>query len=494
MSTTSETLDLIKAATSLATGDALQKTINTSTGLVNFDLQAPAKNLYPVITPIRNRLPRVPGNGGIATNWRQVSATTGSGVKSMPWVPEGQRSARMSYVTANKSAPYVTLGEEDTITEEAINAARGFEDAQARMTMRLLQQTMIKEEMAILGGNASIALGTPATPTLSASGAAATLPTLTYDVAVVALTLEGYLAASLASGVTQALLITGADGKTFTLNGGSSNKSAVATQAIVLGQHLFASTPVINGAIAYAWFIGAAGAAKLEAITTINSLDFSTALVGTGQAISAITIDASRNASLAFDGLFSTAFNSGTAYIKTQATGTAGLGTPLTVGNRRNVTEIDVMLKSMWDNYRVSPSVLYVNSQELQNITNKVMNNSSNPIYYAADQGNPYAVVANGVVTGYFNPFVANGISTIIPIVLHPNIPAGTILSWCENLPAQYQNNEVPNVAELHVRKDFIQTYWPVVTRSRDTGVYVEEGLAVYAPFAMGLITNIGNG
>jgi hypothetical protein len=493
MNTNQQLLDSIKKALGDST-NSLQKTITTSTGLVNFDLQAPAKNLYPVITPIRNRLPRVQGRGGIATNWRQVSAIVGSGVKSMPWVPEGQRSGRMSYVTANKSAPYVTLGEEDTVTEEAINAAAGFEDVQSTMTMRLLQQTMIKEESAIIGGNASLALGTPAAPTLTASGTGATLPALTYSVIVVALTLEGYLAASLSTGVVQAQAIVGADGKSYTVNGGSSNKSVAATQAATLGQTLFASTAVVNGAVAYAWFTGAAGSEKLEAITTINSVSFAGPLLGTGQPATAITADCSRNASLAFDGIFSTAFNSGTAYIKSMATGVSGTGTPLTVGNRRNVVEIDTMLKSMWDNYRLSPTVIYVNSQELQNITNKVMNNTSNPIYYAADQGNPYAVVANGVVTGYFNPFTTAGNNVVIPIMLHPNIPAGTILAWAENLPAQYQSSEVPNTAEIHVRKDYVQTFWPQVTRSRDTGVYVEEGFACYAPFGIGMIVNIGNG
>src|SRR5579864_3515296 len=35
--------------------DRLEKTISTATGLVAFDLQAPAKNLYPAATPLRNR-------------------------------------------------------------------------------------------------------------------------------------------------------------------------------------------------------------------------------------------------------------------------------------------------------------------------------------------------------------------------------------------------------------------------------------------------------
>jgi hypothetical protein len=50
------------------------------------------------------------------------------------------------------------------------------------MTFRLLQKMMLKEEMAILAGNASLSLGMPVTPTLSASGSGATLPSGTYIV------------------------------------------------------------------------------------------------------------------------------------------------------------------------------------------------------------------------------------------------------------------------------------------------------------------------
>ncbi len=491
-----ETLALHKAMMGESVVNDLQKTISTSTGLVNYDLQAPEKNLYAFLAPIRARLKRVPGKGGIATNWKAVTGFTGSGVKSMPWVPEGQRSARMSYTTAVKAANYVTLGEEDSITEEAINAAEGFTDAQAGLAFRLMQGTITKEEYALIAGNASLALGTVGTVTTSASGTGSTLPgaPTTYDVVCVALTMEGYLAASLSGGVQQVVAVTGADGKSFNLNGGSSMRSATATQAITLGQHLFASVAPVVGAVAYAWYIGTVGAAKLEAITTINSLDWSTPLAGTGQLFSAVAADCSRNANYAFDGLLTTAFTSGgIAYTKVMATGVSGTGTPLTAGGRRNVTEIDVMLKAMWDNSRLSPTVIFVNSQEMQNITNKVMNSNTSPIF-AANASEPYAVTGNGYVTGYFNPFTAGQGGVVIPIVLHPYLPAGTFLALCENLPAQFQNSEVPNVAEVHVRKDYRQTFWPQVTRSRDVGVYVEETLAVYAPFGIGVVSNIANG
>jgi hypothetical protein len=163
MNPTQDTLDLVKGALR-SPSDQIAKTISTGTGLVAFDLQAPAKNLYPFVTPIRNVIPRVGGGTGTATNWRQVTALIGSGFDAMGWVPEGQRSGQMSYATASKSASFVTIGEEDAATYEAISAGRNFEDIQSRMTFRLLQKMMLKEEMAILGGNASLQLGAPATP------------------------------------------------------------------------------------------------------------------------------------------------------------------------------------------------------------------------------------------------------------------------------------------------------------------------------------------
>jgi hypothetical protein len=173
--TTQETLGLMK--------DSLSKAVTLATGLSAYDLQAPAKTLYPVITPLRNALPRVARtNPGDAARWRTISSLTGSGFDAMGWVPEGQRTASMSYSAASQVAPYLTLGEEDSVTFEAEAAAQGFEDIDSTATLRLLQKTMRKEETALLGGNASLALGTPAAPTLSAAGTGATLPSATYSV------------------------------------------------------------------------------------------------------------------------------------------------------------------------------------------------------------------------------------------------------------------------------------------------------------------------
>jgi hypothetical protein len=500
--TTQQTLELMKSALAKSSDD-ISKTVNTGTGLVAFDLQAPSKNLYPVNTPIRNRMPRTGGGTGTATNWRVVQAIVGSGFDAMGWVAEGQRTARMSLTTATKAASYVTLGEEDQVTFEAINAAQTFEDVLATETMRVLQKCMLKEEMAILGGNASLALGTVGTVTTSTSGSGATLPTATYNIICVALTQEGFKnsAVSLA-GVATSQTITGADGNTYVLNGGSSMKSASATQAIALGASLFVSVAAVVGAVAYAWYIGVgAGNEVLQAITTINSYAQSVPLTAGTQNATAVTADKSQNAALAYDGLITTAFKAGSfgAIVNTLATGTAGTGTFLTASGKGTCNEVDNLLYQMWNLYQVSPSVLYCNGQELKNLTTRVMTGTSAApllqIQVKADDAamNPYQLVAGGNLAYYFNPFAMGG-GIKIPVLIHPNLAPGTIVAYCEDLPMQYKSNNVPNTAEVKLRQEYYQLQWPLRTRAREFGVYCESVLAVYAPFAIGMITNIGNG
>src|ERR1700742_2091862 len=103
---TQETLARTKQAlrSPMSKEEALAKGVTVSTGLVYYDLQAPAKNLYPVITPLRNAIPRVSRpHYGDSAKWKQIAGITGSGYDAMGWVPEGQRSGTMSYTSTQKS-------------------------------------------------------------------------------------------------------------------------------------------------------------------------------------------------------------------------------------------------------------------------------------------------------------------------------------------------------------------------------------------------------
>ena len=290
--------------------------------------------------------------------------------------------------------------------------------------------------------------------------------------------------------------VTSNDGQgAYTLNGGASNKSAAATQGVTLGQTLSATVPIVNGAVAYAWYVGAAASETLQAITTINSATFAVALTGGRQAATVIAADYSLNAT-AFDGLVTQAYkNTGTAYINALATGVAGAGTQMTAVGDGEVTQIRDMLKGMWDNNRVSVTKIYVHSQELTSLTKLVLAGGAASLVRmntSATEGGPADVryTAGAVVGWYFNPYGADG-GRMIPIILHPNMVAGTIFGYAENLPATYMSNETPMVAEVLLRQDYYVEKWPKTSRTQFYGTYCQEVPAVYAPFCLAVITNI---
>lgn len=494
-----QALDFTKSAMAkeMDTGE-LRKSVNLATGATYYDLRAPSLLFSPTITPVRNSLKRTKRQfPGDAAHWKAITGLTNT-PNLMGWVPEGRRAASISYTMDPKSQTYATLGTEDSVTDEAKFAAEGFEDEEALIQMRSLYKTMQIEECALLHGNASVALGTPTTPTLAAAGSGSTLGTATYSVIVVALAALGYLQSSLAGGVIQSVSITSNDGQgAYNVNGGSSQKSAAGSQAVTLGQALNCTVPVVNGAVAYAWYVGLSGSEKLEAITTINSASFTAPLAGTHQAATAITADCSLN-STAFDGLVTQAYkNNAVAYISTLATGTAGVGTQLTAVGNGEIAEVRTMLRSMWEQNRVSVTKLYVAAQELSSLTKLVLAGGSSPLLRintdaSALDGSPASVkvTAGAVVGWYFNPFTADG-GRFIPIIIHPNMCSGTIFGYAETLPATYMSNECPTVAEVLLRQDYYVEKWPRTSRTQFYGTYAQEAVAVYAPFCLAIITNI---
>jgi len=494
---------MVKAASdalerNVAVPEDLTKTVTTSNGIFGVDLSAPARNLFPTLTPLANMLGRnVRINPGNAFQYKQILAISGSGYNFFGFVPEGQRAGRMSYTTTPQSIGYATLGEEDSVTDEAVSASNGFENLLASAALRVLLKAKTKEEAAIIGANNSLALGTAPTPTLTASGSGATLPALTYSVIVVALTQMGYQNSTLTGGVATSQTVTGADNKTFTINGGSSMKSAAATQAVTLGQALNASVTPVNGAVAYAWYVGASGSETLQAITTLNSVSFIAPLAGSRQAATAVTADCSTDTK-AFDGFLATTFKNsvaGNAQVMTLPTGTAGVGTQLTSNGYGGVNEIDAFLKNAWDLYRIGYNTMWVSSQELKTITKlSLTGTSSSLLKYQinADQTGAagFELTAGGVVMWYTNPYSVDG-SARLQIKIHPNLAPGTIMFTTDSLPPWYVSNETPTIAEMILRRDWHVEDWARVTRAKEMGVYAQESLAIYAPFCTGLMTNI---
>jgi hypothetical protein len=493
---TQETLNLIKMAQQNPSSDLAKAWVQAGSavsGITAYDLEPVAKQLYPVITPLRNTIPRTSGKGGIQANWRGITGINTNSLSA--GVGQGNRGGVIATTTQDYIAAYRSLGLEDNVTFEADLAAMGFDDVKALAVEGLLRSMMIQEERIILGGNSSNALGTTPTPTLSTATTGGTIANAAaFSVICVALTHEGFLNSSVAGGIPAAISRTNADSSVDSYGGGSAQKSANATIATTGSgtSTVTATVAAVRGAVAYAWFTGAtAGTETLSAITTINSVTFTAAATGTQTAASLPSSDNSKN-TLIFDGLMNFAFvAANNAYFASQPTGTGGIGTPLTSDGAGGIVELDVMLKSFWDNFRLSPSVLFMNSQELLNIGKKILAGSSNAaqrFVFNAEQG----VIAGGtMVRSYLNKFSMNG-AVEIPIMLHPNMPPGTILAHTEKLP--YPLSNVTNVAQIRARRDYYQIEWPLRSRKYEYGIYADEVLQHYFPPSLGVITNIANG
>jgi hypothetical protein len=309
--------------------------------------------------------------------------------------------------------------------------------------------------------------------------------------------MHGYLASAVsATGVVGLVTVTTATNNSFTYGGGAGIKSNVATTGALVGATnvISAYVPATTGAVAYAWFVddGASGAIKLQAITTINSVRLTSLSTAYQTMTTQWDADHATNA-YAYDGILYQAFASGSnAYIKKLATGTPGTGTPLTSDGAGGIVEIDAMLESLWVNYKLGPTVMWVNAQESRNLTKKIL--GAGGIYHFVTQ-NPSGELGNltgsGRVRTYINKFGLAG-QVEIPIEIHPYLPPGTLVAYTERLPYPLPN--VANVAEMRLQRDYYQMEWPMRERKYESGVYFNGVLAHYFPPSIGIITNIGNG
>jgi hypothetical protein len=462
-----------------------------TSGLTFYDLEVGAKFLYPILTPLRNSIPRVSGKGGIQAAWRAVTAINTTSMRV--GVSGGNRGGVQAIATTDYTASYKGIGIETNVDFEAQYAGQNFDDIRAIAGKVGLETLMVGEEIMILGGNTSVALGTTGTPTAVASGTTGTLLTQTLSVICVALSLDALVNGSVSGGIQASITRTNADASSDTFGGGSAQKSAAATASVVTSSAntVAATVAAKSGAVGYAWFWGPGGSELLGAITTINSLVITALATGTQTAASLPSTDQSTN-SLAFDGLIYQALKPGSnAYVAVQPTGTAGTGIPLTSDAAGGIVEIDAALKSMWDNFRLSPDTLWVNSQEALNISKKIVAGSTTAAQRFVFETVQNAIGGGIMVRTYLNRFSMQG-GSVIDIKVHPNVPAGTILMTTKALP--YPLSGVGNIIQIRTRQDYYQIEWPLRSRKYEYGVYADQVLQNFFPPSMAVITNIGNG
>lgn len=456
---------------------------SATSGLTAYDLEGPAKLFYPVLTPLRNETPRTSGKGGIQANWRAITGVNTS--KINPGVSEGNRGGVVAVTTADYLAAYKGIGFESSASFEAQYAGETFDDVRMRAQQAGLHSLMLAEEKLMIQGNGSLALGTTGTPSLTQATTGGGLSNGTYSVIAVGLTADGYFRSTVAGGLLQTYLRTNADGSSDTINGGIAQKSAAQTIVVNGGgstQLITATVAAQRGAVAYAWYWGTAGAETLGQITTTPKTTIGAAATGT-QLASALTATDYSVDSLVFDGLVTQALKSGSGSYWLDLGGAV-----LTGDGVGGIKEIDAVLKSQWDNYRLNPEVMWVSSQQAKDIRALIMAGQSNGALrfnIDARQG----MIAGGLaVQSYLNEYGLNG-ATDIQVRQHPFLTPGTIMFTQKTLP--YPMNDTPNVYQIRARQDYYSIEWPWRSRKYEYGVYADEVLQLYFPPAIAVLTGI---
>jgi hypothetical protein len=503
-----EVLALIKASQKINVGDPLIKAFtgpsNAVQGINNYDLSPGAKILYPVTTILRNMIPRVVGGVGIQANWRSITALNPSNMAF--GVSDGQRGGNMDQTVANVLAAFAHFSLENYVTLDANLAAQGFDDVRSLATTMLLQAVMEQEEKLILGGNFNNTLGTCATPTGVVSASGGTLATsATYSIICVEVTYDGMLQSTFptSTGSGASLVYTGglvklpyvrsnADGTTDTINGFAGQKSAASSAQNVTGPNgSITATVVPSGkALGYAWFVGAtAGTEKLFTITGQPSV-LITALNATGQAASAgFASDLSANA-LNYNGLLTQIMTSGSGSYVTDLNNAFMTAT---TGGSGGIAQIDNAIVSMYQNFRLVPTDIFMNGVDQINARNKILAANTNmaPFFLAGTAGgNDNQVMGAAQFKAYQNP-IGFGNQTL-RVHAHPFLPQGTILLYSDKVP--YALSNVAQLLRIYLQRDYFQTEWPVITRKYTYAVSFDGVLQNFFPPAFGVIKGVGNG
>ena len=442
---TEETLAAIKKATT--TG------INTGTGIVSYDLMDIVR-LIPVVTPFREKVGRRGSTDGNSfAIWRAIMNVNASQPRPTP----GLDNAGSAIVISEQDfqSKYQPVALRNTVTQDALDLGKGYDDVYAEATMQLLNQVLIGEEKELLGAQ-SFALAQPPVPTIvnSTTGGSIAAST-TIEIGVAARTGTGYYYGGNSRGRATAPITT--TGSTTTVAAFTFTATLAANQPVSVLPDISSVLPTINTAADN----GSAGTGEFDGFLASLAGDYNAA----GQWVTPGT--ATSNPSVFQDG--------------------GGAALSLTGGS---VTQIEQLFLSLWNQVKCSPTALMVNAVQAQNIANLILGTNSAVTYLQTDSSGRINVTAGGRVGQVVNT-PAGGVT--VPIEVHVALPPGTIVARTDRVPWPQAN--IAATLEVRTLRDMTQFDYGVPSSSggprKDFEIRSVEAFVNRAPVAMGAIANI---
>lgn len=436
-----------------------------TTQLIPYDLEAPAKEMYPKFTPIRNELSRVKGQGG-SREYKRINGVTNSGLGGVPDVSPFfnsetastafgpinlRRGAKIQYNADDKVIPYVEMGFSDMVTSKAQFAGVGFEDIRQLSQHSLLWAHLLGEEKALLFGRGSAtgyagAMAQPAAPTLSTAATGGTIPAATYSVRITAR--SGFGETTATASVTQAT-----SGATSTLT------VTLPAAGLPLGANIYigpAGTEVLQGT-------GMAG----------QAIVFTSIAAGTA-AVPGANTSADPNA---YDGLLTNTLALG-GYIK-------ALNAPL--GSTAPGVDFQSAFLSLWNSVYADPDEVWLTAAIRNALGNQLLGSSSSNYRVDLQAAQNGGTVIGQMVAGILNH--SSPTSKMVDLRVHPYMPPGVAHIRSTTLP--FPDNNVGETSQVVAVQDYMSVAWPQIQFTHDESTYWFGTLINYAPAWNGIITGI---
>jgi len=469
--------------------------MQTGLTITPYSLESPAYNLWPVVTLLRNRIPRRVV-GGTGMHYKKLTAIDTA--EDYGFVAEntdttaGTVTGRAGFLKMSEvdgSATFKTLGLDNFLTVQQQFGGKSAIDgadfnSEELWTLALLQAVMMREEKAMLGANATAltaaAIGTPTkTGITQAATATGSLSASTnYYIKVSALTLKGYRqgAQGKNSGGTDS------PGET---DGTSEATIATAGSGSAGDTSLTIGWNAVKGAVAYNVFAGATTGASVKYNQTVTT---NRAVVGanatattaatpikTSGAYLCNAADLSADTS-GYDGLISLLENASGGYYKTLD------GAALTGDSKAGCAEIEAAFAYFFTKL-ISPTTIYCSAAQRPQI-DQIILGSAAPVMRinlnAGDKEIKGGISVGSVLNRYFN--------TDVELVTHPYLPAGTMLFTCDQLGTYYPTAKVPNPIEMLLGWDYMRFDFAQNSLRKESGVYVNGCPVVRVPFSVGAI------
>lgn len=474
----------LQAQISDAIGKNITLTTPLSTGLVPFDLAAPSRLIYPVYSPIRNKLPRVKGQG---TSRRAKIITGVSGTQTgssggkfvdlgIPELVTGSGSMQNwplnlpgsgSQDSVDINVPYKFWGLTESLSWLAQFAGQGFEDVSALANLILLQEFMLNEEAAHIAAT-SVPLTTPGAPVLLAR---------TANTGEAALT-----------GITTNIFVKVSGANWY----GETAASTGATLAWSAGQVVDVTVSPVGGAQWYNIYVthGATAGTYYRMQANVGSQNFTLqgAIPTTGTVPP--VADTGTSSPNRQEGMISTLTGHSAGVSAVYPAGWQGGYVNQSVGDTLNHNVMNTALQQMWDGtgaFRADPSELIAEGGDVMRMSNDIVNVGSNNNAYRlfVEQSEIPGVRLGAAVSEFQNPITRSPIR----VVVHPWLNQGTAMLQSYTLPFAWSNTS--NVWEFTTVQDYLSISWPVIDASFRYSMFMYGALVANAPQYCGILQGL---